>query len=290
MSSANPFTADTMSSTNPFTSDTSEEELEGPRPGPVSKLFGLSRQEREAREGRGRKGSEEKLLPLVGGGKAKPKTSRGKICFNTPVKADLVVPTTIHNPYNPFSSSSEEDEVGEANCEDRRGRVRGRSVAGQERRRAQLVTTLTLLLVAFVMVTAIISGLATRHSSSVETPLDANVSGGQVLVDLQQGMRHQNQTVELPVMELQGEGENWPDEEELKDPRVTGGKVFEAAMEVDEVTGSGGDQQDGEVELEDQQKLDDQPESSITMDKEWWGGEEGVDQDGNYGEASGEIL
>ena len=40
MSSANPFT---MSSTNPFTSDTSEEELEGPRPGPVSKLFGLSR-------------------------------------------------------------------------------------------------------------------------------------------------------------------------------------------------------------------------------------------------------
>ena len=115
-------------------------------------------------------------------------------------------------------------------------------VSGQERRRAQLVTTLTLLLVAFVMVTAIISGLATRHSSSVETPLDANFSGGQVLVDLQQGVRHQNQTVELPVMELQGEGENWPDEEELKEPRVTGGQVFEAAMEVDEVTGSGHDQ------------------------------------------------
>ena len=153
------------------------------------------------------------------------------------------------------------------------------------------MTTLTLLLVAFVMVTAIISGLATRHSySSVETPLDANVSGGQVLVDLQQARRHQNQTVELPVMELQGEGENWPDEEELKDPRVTGGKVFEAAMEVDEVTGSGYYQQDGEVELKDQQKLDDQPESSITMENEWWGGEEGVDQNGNYGEASGEIL
>ena len=152
------------------------------------------------------------------------------------------------------------------------------------------MTTLTLLLVAFVMVTAIISGLATRHSSSVETPLDANFSGGQVLVDLQQGVRHQNQTVELPVMELQGEGENWPNEEELKDPRVTGGKVFEAAMEVDEVTGSGYDQSDGEVELEDQQMLDDQPDSSLTMEKEWWGGEEGVDQDGNYGEASGEIL
>ena len=68
----------------------------------------------------------------MGGGKAKPKTSRGKICFNTPVKAELVVPTTIHNPYNPFSSSSEEDEGGEANCEDRRGRVRGRSVAGEQ--------------------------------------------------------------------------------------------------------------------------------------------------------------
>ena len=47
MSSANPFTVDTMSSTNPFTSDTSEEELEGPRPGPVSKLFGLSRSQRK---------------------------------------------------------------------------------------------------------------------------------------------------------------------------------------------------------------------------------------------------
>ena len=81
ISSGNPFTAETTSSTNPFTSDTSEEELEGPRPGPVSKLFGLSRfltkedfwgksifvsrQEREAREGKGRKGSEEKLLPLL---------------------------------------------------------------------------------------------------------------------------------------------------------------------------------------------------------------------------------
>ena len=142
-------------------------------------------------------------------------------------------------------------------------------IAGQERRRAQLVTTLTLLLVAFVMVTAIISGLATRHSSSVETPLDANVSGGQVLVDLQQARSHQNQTVELSVMDLQGEGVNWPDEEELKDPRVTRGKVFEAAMEVDEVTGSGYDQSDGEVELEDQQMLDDQPESSLTMENEW---------------------
>ena len=43
ISSGNPFTPDTMSSTNPFTSDTSEEELEAPRPGPVSKLFGLPR-------------------------------------------------------------------------------------------------------------------------------------------------------------------------------------------------------------------------------------------------------
>ena len=142
------------------------------------------------------------------------------------------------------------------------------------------MTTLTLLLVAFVMVTAIISGLATRHSSSVETPLDANFSGGQVLVE-----KDQNQTVELPVMDLQGEGENWPDEKESKEPRVTGG-----AMEVDEVTESGYDQQDGEVEPEDQQMLDDQPESSMNMEYEWWGGEEGVNQDSNHGKASGEIL
>ena len=168
ISSGNPFTPDTMSSTNPFTSDTSEEELEAPRPGPVSKLFGLSRlsnnlvcpgcptttttkfccqksafvcrHEREAREGRGRKGSEEKLMPLVtilqvedfklqvGAGKARGKSnSRGKICFNTNTVKLPVEP--VASPYNPFSSS-EEDE-GEACCEDRRGRVRGRSVAGQ---------------------------------------------------------------------------------------------------------------------------------------------------------------
>ena len=36
--------------------------------------------------------------------------------------------------------------------------------------------------------------------------------------------------------------------------------------------------------------LDDQPDSSINMENKWWGGEEGVDQNGNYGEASGEIL
>ena len=90
-------------------------------------------------------------------------------------------------------------------------------VSGQERRRAQLVTTLTLLLVAFVMVTAIISGLATRHSS-VDTPLDANVTGKHDLVE-----RRQNETVELAegVMELQDEGENWPNEEELKGPGVS---------------------------------------------------------------------
>ena len=143
------------------------------------------------------------------------------------------------------------------------------------------MTSLTLLLVAFVMVTAIISGLATRHSSSdLESPLDANVSGGQVLVD-----KGQNQTVELPVMDLQGEGENWPNEKEIREPRVTGG-----AMEVDGVTESGYDQQDGEVEPEEQQMLDDQPESSMNMEYNWWGGEEGVNQDGNHGKASGEIL
>jgi len=217
-----------MSSTNPFTSDTSEEELEAPRPGPVSKLFGLPRHEREAREGRGRKGSEEKLMPLVGAGKARGKSnSRGKICFNTNTVKLPVEP--VASPYNPFSSS-EEDE-GEACCEDRRGRVRGRSVAGQERRRAQLVTTLTLLLVAFVMVTAIISGLATRHSS-LETPLDANVTGGQDLVE-----RHEKQTVELaePVMELRDE--NLPNEEDLKGPGVTGDEVPDA-VEVDGEEGS----------------------------------------------------
>ena len=140
------------------------------------------------------------------------------------------------------------------------------------------MTTLTLLLVAFVMVTAIISGLATRHTSSdFDTHLDANFSGGQVLVE-----QDQNQTVELPVMDLQGKGENWPNEEELKEPSVT--------EEVDEVTEIGYDQQGGEVEPEEQQMLDDQPESSMNMEYEWWGGEEGVNQDGNHGEASGEIL
>jgi len=219
--SANP---DRMSSTNPFTSDSSEEELEGPRPGPVSKLFGLSRHEREAREGRVRKGSEEKLMPLVAASKGKVKVgSRGKICFSTtsvdpvsanhhPYKVDPVLAN--HHPYNPFSSSEEEEEEG---CsEDRRGRVRGRSVAGQERRRAQLVTTLTLLLVAFVMVTAIISGLATRHSS-VETPPNANETGGQDLVE--------TQTVELTEAVKELPDEKWPHEEELHGLRVTGGEV-----------------------------------------------------------------
>ena len=63
----------------------------------------------------------------MGGGKAKAK-SRGKICFNTTVKL-AVDPVASHHPYNPFSSSEEEE--GEASCEDRsRSRVRGRSVAG----------------------------------------------------------------------------------------------------------------------------------------------------------------
>ena len=100
-------------------------------------------------------------------------------------------------------------------------------VSGQERRRAQLVTTLTLLLVAFVMVTAIISGLATRHSS-VETPQDANVTD-------------QKQTVELPeaVMELQqDESGKWPNEEELKGPGVSGDEVPDA-VEVDEEDSQG---------------------------------------------------
>ena len=92
-----------------------------------------------------------------------------------------------------------------------------------------MVTTLTLLLVAFVLVTAIISGLATRHSS-VETPPDANVTGGQLLVE-----RHQNQTVELAGMELQDE--DLPNEEELKRPGVTGDEVPDA-VEVDGEEGS----------------------------------------------------
>ena len=80
-------------------------------------------------------------------------------------------------------------------------------LAGQERRRAQLVTTLTLLLVAFVMVTAVISGLATRHSS-VETPLDANVTG-QDHVGL-----HQGQTDELAEEGLVDLSKEWSDQAE----------------------------------------------------------------------------
>ena len=70
-------------------------------------------------------------MPMVGSGKAKVKTScRGKISFNTSVKTDPG--PTGHHSYNPFSSSSEEDEGGEGGVsEDRRGRVRGRSVAGE---------------------------------------------------------------------------------------------------------------------------------------------------------------
>ena len=78
------------------------------------------------------------------------------------------------------------------------------------------MTTLTLLLVAFVMVTAIISGLATRHSS-VETPPNANETGGQDLVE--------TQTVELPEAVMELPDEKWPHEEELHGPRVTGGAV-----------------------------------------------------------------
>ena len=102
------------------------------------------------------------------------------------------------------------------------------------------------------MVTAIISGLATRHSSSLETPPDANVTDGLDLVELQQAGRLQNQTVELPeaVTELQGEeGENSPNQEELKKPGVTGGQV-----EVEEVTEGGNEVQ---FEPEEQQMLDD---------------------------------
>ena len=75
-------------------------------------------------------------MPLVASNKAKVKVSRGKISFNATYKPDL------DPPYNPFSSSEEEEEEQE-----RRGsRARGRNVAGQERRRAQLVTSHTMLL------------------------------------------------------------------------------------------------------------------------------------------------
>ena len=98
----------------------------------------------------------------MGGCKAEPKTSRGKISFNSAGKGDLVVKPVNHhpynpfsstrssssdlvvpvNPYNPFSSSSEEEvEGGEAGYEDRRGRVRGRNVAGE-----QLITRIDHLL------------------------------------------------------------------------------------------------------------------------------------------------
>ena len=120
------------------------------------------------------------------------------------------------------------------------------------------------------MVTAIISGLATRHSSSIEIPPDANVTEGQDLVDQQQAGRLQNQTVELPeaVLELQdGEGENWPNQEDLNEPgvtvAVTVGEGLEP-VEAEEVTGGGDEVW---VELEEQQMLDDQPELSLPVEK-----------------------
>ena len=122
-------------------------------------------------------------------------------------------------------------------------------LAGQERRRAQLVTTLTLLLVAFVMVTAVISGLATRHSS-VETPLDANVTG-QDHVGL-----HQGQTDELAEEGLVDLSKEWSDQAEQGV-----GEVAEA-VEVEGVV----EGVDGDMEDEDQQTLyyqapEPQPES-----------------------------
>ena len=113
-------------------------------------------------------------------------------------------------------------------------------LAGQERRRAQLVTTLTLLLVAFVMVTAVISGLATRHSS-VETPLDANVTE-QYQVGLHQGGGHQNQTDDLPEDGLVDLSKEWSDQAEQGV-----GEVAEA-VEVEEVV----EGVEGEVDVEDQ--------------------------------------
>ena len=124
-------------------------------------------------------------------------------------------------------------------------------LAGQERRRAQLVTTLTLLLVAFVMVTAVISGLATRHSS-VETPLDANVTG-QDHVGL-----HQGQTDELAEEGLVDLSKEWSDQAEQGV-----GEVAEA-VEIEDVVE--GDEGEGDVEDEDQKTLyyqapEPQPES-----------------------------
>ena len=111
-------------------------------------------------------------------------------------------------------------------------------LAGQERRRAQLVTTLTLLLVTFVMVTAVISGLATRHSS-VETPLDANVTG-QDHVGL-----HQGQTDDLPEDGLVDLSKEWSDQAEQGV-----GEVAEA-VEVEDVEEGVED----DVEDDDQQTL-----------------------------------
>ena len=128
-------------------------------------------------------------------------------------------------------------------------------LAGQERRRAQLVTTLTLLLVAFVMVTAVISGLATRHSS-VETPLDANVTG-QDHVGL-----HQGQTDELAEEGLVDLSKEWSDQAEQGVGEVAEAVEIEGVVEGVEDEGEGED----DVKGGDQQTLyyqapEPQPES-----------------------------
>ena len=101
------------------------------------------------------------------------------------------------------------------------------------------------------MVTAVISGLATRHSS-VETPLDANVTG-QDHVGL-----HQGQTDELAEEGLVDLGKEWSDQAEQGV-----GEVAEAVEVEDVVEGVEGEV---EVEGEDQETLyyqapEPQPES-----------------------------
>ena len=72
------------------------------------------------------------------------------------------------------------------------------------------MTSLTLLLVAFVLVTSVISGLATRHSSSTtsDNPAEPNITEtGQYRIESGSGLEeHLNQTEEGGFQLSQGGG------------------------------------------------------------------------------------
>ena len=126
------------------------------------------------------------------------------------------------------------------------------------------MTSLTLLLVAFVLVTSVISGLATRHSSSTtsDNPAESNITEtGQYQIESGSGLEEPLNQTEEGGFQLSQEG---------------GGAEVQMSEEVTE--GESGEKIE-ESELIEKQWVDEtesyqEPEPPSTMENEGYKGDE----------------